>query len=131
LNHDAEAQRQERHPSGIKNVILRGFGKSIFGRFLDPEDLRGIIAAYDRGCTELVERNVVLLQNTCVTAFSPISATPKCHATLRLRAGGVAVRAEQAAALERRERAATTVLAKNRSMCSWCRGRWAGHEIHS
>jgi len=40
-----------------KNVILRGFGKWIFGRFLDPEDLRGTIAAYDRCCTELIERH--------------------------------------------------------------------------
>ena len=32
-------------------------GSTALSARLDPEDLRGIIAAYHRGCTELVERN--------------------------------------------------------------------------
>ena len=47
-------------------------GSTALSARLDPEDLRGVITAYHRCCTELVERS----GNTWATAFSPISATP-------------------------------------------------------
>jgi class 3 adenylate cyclase len=52
-------------------------GSTALSARLDPEDLRGIITAYHRCCTELVERNGGFVAKYMATVFSLISATPK------------------------------------------------------
>ena len=79
-------------------------GSTALSARLDPEDLRGIITAYHRCCTELVERNGSSSRNTWVTAFSPILAPLKrtnvmLSARFALGCPGLKRRAKRAASL--------------------------------
>ena len=51
-NRHAEAERRQ-----LTVMFCDLVGSTALSARLDPEDLRGIIAAYHRCCTELVERN--------------------------------------------------------------------------